>query len=189
MSGRYDVKSGCAFLFADVLGRNCLVDLFAGAVLLRFPGAASTISVTLSHGDCLSWRKTFSGMGGCMSIWRVVGDCIATSILVCGLGCSDAGDRENTGGDLVTSRLTEADEVIGVILLVVIDAVVRPTASVGMKILENAGKKVKQSSWLSVPSMYLCVSAVSWVSEKFLGLFLVGTLDVGGGSKYSFSLS
>ena len=65
---------------------------------------------------------------------------------MCGLGCSVAGDRENTGGDLVTSRLTGADEVIGVILLVVFDAVVRPAACIGVEILEGAGKKIRQSS-------------------------------------------
>ena len=68
MSGRYDVKSDCAFHCEDVLGRNCMVDVFAGGVLLRFLDAASTISVTLSRGDSLSWRKSFSGMRGCMSI-------------------------------------------------------------------------------------------------------------------------
>ena len=71
---------------------------------------------------------------------------MATSFLVCGLGCSGVGDRENTGGDLVTTRLSEADEVIGVILLAVIDAVVRPTVGVGAKILESAGKNQRQSS-------------------------------------------
>ena len=65
---------------------------------------------------------------------------------MCGLGCSEAGDRENTGGDLVTSRLGGAEEVIGVILLGVTDAVVRPTAGVDVKILEDAGKKLRQSS-------------------------------------------
>ena len=65
---------------------------------------------------------------------------------MCGLGGSSTGDRENTGGDLVTSPLAGADEVIDEILLVVIDAVVRPTAGIGVKILEDAGKKVKQSS-------------------------------------------
>ena len=64
---------------------------------------------------------------------------------MCGLGCSDAGDRENTGGDLVTSSPAGTDEVIGVILLVLVDAVVRPTVGVGVKTLEDAGKKVKQS--------------------------------------------
>ena len=54
MSGRYDVKSGCVLLCADVMGRNCVVDVFAGGVLLRFLAAASKISVTLSRGDCLS---------------------------------------------------------------------------------------------------------------------------------------
>ena len=68
MPGRYDVKSGFAFLCEDVLGRNCMVDVFAGGVLLRFLAAASTISVTLSRGDCLSWRKSFAGIRGCMSV-------------------------------------------------------------------------------------------------------------------------
>ena len=63
-----------------------------------------------------------------------------------GLGGSDTGDREDTGGDLLTSRLAGVDEVIGVTQLVVVDAVVRPTADFGVKILEDAGKKVKQSS-------------------------------------------
>ena len=62
---------------------------------------------------------------------------------MCGLGCSSTGDRETTGGDLVTSRFAGAVEVIGVILLVVIDAVVRPTAGIGVKILEDAGMKLK----------------------------------------------
>ena len=102
--------------------------------------------MTLSHGHSHSWRKSFSGKRSCTSILGVVGDFIATSFLVCGLGCSDAGDRENTGGDLVTSRLTGVDEIFGVILLVVIDAVDRPTAGIGVKTLEDAVKKVKQSS-------------------------------------------
>ena len=109
--------------------------MFAGGVLRRFLAAAPRVSVTLPHGDCLSWRKAFSGMRGCTSILGVVGDCIETSFLVCGLGCSNAGDRENTGGDLVTSRLTGADEVIGVILLVVLDEVVRPMEGIGVKLL------------------------------------------------------
>ena len=70
----------------------------------------------------------------------MVGDCIATSFLLCGLGCSNVGDCENTVGDLVTSRLARADEVIGVILHVGIDAVVRPTAGIGLKLLEGADK-------------------------------------------------
>ena len=65
---------------------------------------------------------------------------------MCGLCCSCVGDRENTGGDLVTSRLVGAGEISGVILLGVIDAVARPTAGIGVKVLENAGKEVKQSS-------------------------------------------
>ena len=81
-----------------------------------------------------------------MAIGRVVGDCVATSFLVCGLGCSSVGDRENTRGDLVTSCLTGADEVIGVILLVVLDVVFRLVEGIGVKILEDAGKKLRQSS-------------------------------------------
>ena len=81
-----------------------------------------------------------------MSSCGVFGDCIATSFLGRGLGCSDAGDRKKTGVDLVTSRHAGADEVVGVILLAVTDAVVRPTAGIGLKVLEDAGKKVKQSS-------------------------------------------
>ena len=65
---------------------------------------------------------------------------------MCGLGYSSVGDCENTGSDLVTSRLAVVDEVVDVILPVVIDAVVRPTAGVGVKILEGAGKKLRQSS-------------------------------------------
>ena len=141
ISGRYDVKSGCAFLCEDVLGRYCMVDVFAGCVFVRFLAAASTISVTFSHGDCLSWRKGFSGMRGCMSSCRVVGDCIATPFLARGLGCSSVGDLENTAGDLITSRLVGADEVIGVFLFVVIDVVVRRTAGIGVKKLGSAGKK------------------------------------------------
>ena len=76
----------------------------------------------------------------------MIGGCIATSFLVCGLGCSRVGDGENTGGDLVTSRLVGTGEISGVILLGVVDAVVRLTVGVDVKILENAGKKVKQSS-------------------------------------------
>ena len=81
-----------------------------------------------------------------MSIWRVVVDCIATSFPVFGHGVYSSSDREITGGDLVSSRLARADEVGGVILLVGIQAVVRPTAGVGVKILEGAGKKLRQSS-------------------------------------------
>ena len=103
------MKSGCAFLSVDVFGRNCIVDVFAGGVLLRFLAAASTTSVMLSRGNCLSWRKSFLGIRGCMSIGVIGGDCIATSCPVCGLGYSSAGDREITGGDLVTSRLAGAD--------------------------------------------------------------------------------
>ena len=155
------MKSGCAFLCDDVLGRNCIVDVFAGGVRLGLLAAASTFSVTLSRGDCLSWRKSFSGIRGCMSICRVSGDCIATSISVCGLLCStvgdckNTGDREDTGGDLVVSR---SADVIGIILLVMLDVVVRPTVGIGVRML-GAGKKLRQSSWLSVPSICLCLSA------------------------------
>ena len=123
-----------------------MVDVFAGGVLLRFLAAASTISVTLSRGNYLSLRKSVSGIRGCMSIGGVVGDCIATSVLVCGLGCSNVGERENTGGDLVTSRLTGADGLIDVILLVVPGAVGRPTAGIGVKGLGVVGQKLRQSS-------------------------------------------
>ena len=81
-----------------------------------------------------------------MSSCRVVGNCIATSFLALGLGCSSVGDRENTGGYLVTSRLAGADEVFGVLLLVGIDVFVSPTAGIGVKVLQGAGKKLKQSS-------------------------------------------
>ena len=74
------------------------------------------------------------------------GDCIATSFSACGLGCSNVGERENTGGDLVNSRFTGADGLIDVILLVVPDAVVRPTAGIGVKRLEGVGQKLRQSS-------------------------------------------
>ena len=76
----------------------------------------------------------------------MIGDCIATSFLVCGLGGSSVGDGEKTGGDLVTLRPVGTDEISGVILLGAIDAVVRPMVGIGVKILEDAGKKVKQSS-------------------------------------------
>ena len=145
MSGRYDVKSGSAFLCDDVLGRNCILDVLAGGVLLRFRAAASTISVTLSRGDCLSWGKSLSGIRGCMLICGVVGDGIATPMLACGLDCATVGDCENTGGDLVASRLAVADEVIDVVLLAAVEAVVRPTGGTGVKIL-GVGKKLRQSS-------------------------------------------
>ena len=115
MSGRNEVKSGCVFLCVDVLCRNCIVNVFAGGVVLRFIAAASTISVTLSRGDYLSWKKPVSGIRGCMSNGSIVGDCIATLITVRGLSCSSAGDCENTGGDLFTSHLAGADEVLAVI--------------------------------------------------------------------------
>ena len=47
---------------------------------------------------------------------------------------------------LVIARTQESPEIIGVILLVLIHVVVRPTVGVGVKTLEDAGKKVKQSS-------------------------------------------
>ena len=52
MSGSYDLKSGCAF-FADMMRRRCITDKFAGVAFRSFRAAASTISVTLLHGDCL----------------------------------------------------------------------------------------------------------------------------------------
>ena len=64
---------------------------------------------------------------------------------MCGLGCSSVGDGEKTG-DIVTSRLVGTGEISGVILLGVIDAVVRPTAGYGVKMLEGAGRKLTQSS-------------------------------------------
>ena len=142
------MKRGCAFLCDDVLGCNSILDVFAGGVFPRFLAAASTISVTLSRDGCLSWGKTFSGIRGCMSICSVDGECIATAFSVCGLGCSSVGDCEYTGVDLATSRPRPAgaDEVIGVILLVLTDAVDRPTACYGVKILKGAGKKLRQSS-------------------------------------------
>ena len=66
----------------------------------------------------------------------MIGDCIATSFLVCGLCSSSVGDGEKTGGDLVTSRLVGTDEISGVILLGVVDAVVRSTVGIGVKMLE-----------------------------------------------------
>ena len=68
------MKSGCAFFCVDVSGRNCILDVFGGEVLRRFLAAASKLSVTLSSGDCLSWRKAVSGMRGCMLIGGIVGD-------------------------------------------------------------------------------------------------------------------
>ena len=76
----------------------------------------------------------------------MIGDCIATSFLVCGLGGSSVGDGEKTGGDLVISHLVGTDEISGVILLGVIDAVVRPTVAIGVEMLEGAGRKLRQSS-------------------------------------------
>ena len=85
-------------------------------------------------------------MRGCTSIGRIVGDRIAMSFHVCGLGCSNAGDREDTGSDLVTSCLAGAAEVIGLTLFVGIDAVVRFTPGIGLKTLESVGQKLRQSS-------------------------------------------
>ena len=65
---------------------------------------------------------------------------------MCGLGCSSVGDGEKTGGDLVTSRLVGTDKIGGEFLLGVIEAVVRPTLGIGVKILESAGRKLRQSS-------------------------------------------
>ena len=62
------------------------------------------------------------------------------------MGCSGVGYREKTGSGLITSRFVEADEVNDVVLLVEIDVIVRPTAGIGVKILEGAGKKLRQSS-------------------------------------------
>ena len=76
----------------------------------------------------------------------MIGDCIATSFLVCVLGGFSVGDGEKTGGDLVTSRLVGTDEISGVILLGVVDAVVRPMVGIGVEMLEGAGRKLRQSS-------------------------------------------
>ena len=46
----------------------------------------------------------------------------------------------------MTSRLVGTDEISGVILLGVIDAVVRPKVGIGVKMLEGAGRKLRQSS-------------------------------------------
>ena len=56
------------------------------------------------------------------------------------------GGCENTGSDLDTSRLAGADKIFGVILLVQIDAAVRPTAGIGVKTREGVGKELRQSS-------------------------------------------
>ena len=81
-----------------------------------------------------------------MSIGVIGGDCIARSFSACGQGCASVGERENTGGDLVTSHLTGADGLIGVIILVVPDAVVRLTAGIGVRRLEGVDQKLRQSS-------------------------------------------
>ena len=143
-----------------MLGRTCILNVFAGGVLLRFLAAASTFSLALSRGDCLSWRKAFSSMRVCMSIGVIVCDFIEPSLPGCGLGCFSAGYCENAGGDLVTPLLAGADEFIGIIRFVGTVAVVRPKAGIGVKILESADKKLRPSSWLSVPSMCLWVSAL-----------------------------
>ena len=81
-----------------------------------------------------------------MLIGGIFDECIAASFFACGLGCSTVSDRENTGGDLVASRLSRADELFGIVLLVEVDAVVRPTASISVRTLEGTGKKLRQSS-------------------------------------------
>ena len=63
----------------------------------------------------------------------------------------------HTGGDLVTSRIAGANDVGGMILLRGVDAVVRPNVIVGVEMLEAVGKKLKQSSWITVASICLCV--------------------------------
>ena len=52
----------------------------------------------------------------------------------------------NTEGYLITCRPAGAGEVFDVILPVGIDVVVRATADVGVKTIEAAGKKLRQSS-------------------------------------------
>ena len=69
----------------------------------------------------------------------------ATSLSLSGLGGSGASDREKTVADLDTSRLAGANKVIGVILLVGIDAIVRSMTGVGLKTLEGAGKNLRHS--------------------------------------------
>ena len=81
-----------------------------------------------------------------MSIGGIFGDGIATPISGCGVNCSSTGYYENTGGNLGTSYLAGAEEVADVRLLIVIDAVVRPTAGIGVKPLDYTGKKLWQSS-------------------------------------------
>ena len=71
---------------------------------------------------------------------------VISGLWVCGLGGSSVGDGEKTRGDLVTSRPVGTDEISGVILLGVVDAVVRPTVGIGVKMLEGAGRKLRQSS-------------------------------------------
>ena len=187
MSARCDVKGGCASCCADMLDHNCIADVFAD-VFLRVLAAALKFSLTLSCGDCLSCRKALSAMRGCVSIWGEVDWVRATSLSLSGLDGSVTGDRGNTEGDLIASSLSGADDFIGLSLLV--EAVVVPSP-IGIKTLKGAGKKPKQSSWRSVSTMCLCVSAMRWgVSDsKLLGLFLVGTMDVGGGSRNNFSRS
>ena len=151
------------FLWVDVLGRNCIVDVFAGGVLLRLLAAASTVFLTLSRGDCLSWRKTLSGIRGCRSIWGAIGGVRATSLSLSALGNSGASDGEKTAGYRVNCGLGVAIKETGSFLLVVIDAVNGATAGIGVKTLEGAGRKLRKSSRLRVPSLSLCVSATSWV--------------------------
>ena len=95
-----------------------------------------------------------------MLIGKKVGDCIATSSPAGGLGCSSFGNHESTGGDLVISPLAGADEVFCKIPFV-LDAVVLPSAAIGVKILESAAKNLRQSSSLSVPSLCWCMSTLS----------------------------
>ena len=85
-------------------------------------------------------------MTSCLSIGGIIGDFIATSFPACALGCSSVGDCKNTGGDLVTSHFWVTDEVIGVIPIVLDDAVVFLTAGIVVERVEGTGKKLKQSS-------------------------------------------
>ena len=82
-------------------------------------------------------------MRGCISISGVVGNCIARSFYVRRLGSPGAGDRANTGGDFVSSRLAGVDKMIRLSLFV--GAVVVPL-SIGKDTLKGAGKKPEQSS-------------------------------------------
>ena len=80
-----------------------------------------------------------------MSFGGKLGDCIATSFPVSVLRFSSAGDPENTRGDLFSSRFAGVDEVSGLMIPLGIDAVVHPTAGIGVKTLEGVGKKLRQS--------------------------------------------